>query len=179
MGYRHLFSWIALAISIGLLACAVYGASMIREEAALHAERAAGQEQLADRSIRAERMSAILLDTVEERAQLESLARLDVVALVELLEATARSAGIEATVASADAQEGTELPGGEQLQPIAVAINGSGSYAALMHAIELYEHLPLAIQIDQIDMARDQSSTTEGAWSLALRLRILTITPLL
>ncbi len=181
MRHLSLISWVFLAGSIALFVFVVYQAGAIRRSAEVQAIRAADQEAQGDKSARAQRLSAIIADTVSERAQLDAFATLDVVAAVEMLEQAGKSAGINVTVAGANAESGTQLPTGEMLQPVAFSINASGPYASLMHAVELYERLPLAIQIRQLDIVRNTATTKNAprTWDLSMRVRILAIVPTL
>ncbi len=175
---RHLasLSWFALLGSIALLALVVYQAGAIREEARTRAAFAADREQQSDRSAYAQRVAAVIAETEDERAKLDAFAKLDVVSVVELLESAGTSAGLTVTVAGAQAESGAQLPTGELVQPVAFSVNTSGSYAAVMRALDLYEHLPLASQIEQLDIARDASGSGR-TWSLSMRIRIMTLAP--
>lgn len=174
---RHLsfISWFFLAGSIATFVFVVYQAGAIRATAEVQAIHAEDQEAQGDKSARAQRLSSIITETEDERAQLDAFAKLDVVAAVEMLEAAGKSAGIDVTVAGAHAESGTALATGELLQPITFAVNASGSYAALIHAVELYERLPLAVQIQQLDIVRDTGLGAGRNWNLSMRIRILVI----
>ncbi len=177
---RHLtyLSWLALVGSIALFATLIYLAGVIQDQAHVRAALAADREQEIDRSTYAQRVRAVIAETEDERAALDAFGRLDVVTVVEMLEAVGQSAGVKVTVAGADTEGGTALTSGEVLQPTVFSVNASGSYAALMHAAELYERLPLAVQIEQLVIQRD-SAESGRVWNLAMRIRILAITPAL
>ncbi len=173
---RHLssLSWLALLTSVALFALVVYQAGVIREDARVRAAFTADREYQSDRSAYAQRVTAVIAETEDERAKLDAFAKIDVVTVIELLESAGESAGVTVRVAGAQAESGTQLPTGELLQPVAFSVNASGSYAAVMHALDLYEHLPLAAQIEQLDIARDGSGNGR-TWSLSMRIRVMTI----
>lgn len=172
-------SWLSLAAAIALLVFVYLQADIIRAAAERRATTLAEQDQQIDRSAHAQRVAAILVETEAERAMLDQFARLDVVAAVELLEQAGKSAGVIVTVTGANTETSGSAEGGESLKPIAFSINASGSYAALMHAVELYERLPVALQIDQLDIERDQAVANGRTWNLSLRVRMLAIAPTL
>ena len=168
-------SWASLIASIALLFFVYVQADTIHQAAEARATTLAEQEQQSDRSAHAERVATILAETEAERAMIDQFARFDVVGAVELLEQAGESAGVSVKVTGAN----TETSGAEadSLQPIAFTIHASGSYAALMHALELYERVPVALQIDQLDIERDRGLANGRTWNLTLRVRMLAIPP--
>lgn len=170
-------SWVSLAVSIALLFFVYMQAETIRTAAEKRAATLAEQEQSSDRSAYAQRVATILAETEAERALIDQFVHLDVVAAVELLEQAGKNAGVTVSVTGANTETsglGTEA---DSLQPIGFMIRASGSYAALMHALELYERLPVALQIDQLEIERDQGVASGRTWNLTLRVRMLVITP--
>lgn len=170
-------SWISLVASVALLFFVYMQADAIRGAAEKRAATLAEEEQSSDRSAYAQRVALILAETEAERAMIDQFARFDVVAAVELLEQAGKSAGVTVNVTGANTETSGFGAETDSLQPIGFAIRASGSYTALMHALELYEHLPVALQIDQLDIERDRGVASGRTWNLTLRVRMLAITP--
>lgn len=170
-------SWVSLVASIALFSFVYTQADTIHRAAEKRATTLAEQEQSSDRSVYAQRVHTILAETVEERAVIDAFARLDVVAAVELLESAGSAAGVSVTVTGTNSDVGGMASEVESLSPLDFTIRASGSYAALAHAVELYEHLPVALQIDQLDIERDQGIKNGRMWNLTLRVRMFAITP--
>ncbi len=170
-------SWVVLIGAIAAFFLVAYQAEVIRGKAHVRASQIAEAEQKSDKGAFAERTRAIIAETQEERAELEAFAHLDIIKTVELLEAAGKSAGVTVTVANATAETGIVLSSGERLQPVAIAVNASGTYGALTHLIELYERLPLAAQIQQLDLDRSTNAKDARTWNLSMRLRILALAP--
>lgn len=169
-----LFSWILLTAAVGALFCAVYAALAIQDAAAAYAAEAKTEAQQLDRKAYAARVGAIALDTKDERAELESFMQLDIVSAAEEFERVGARAGAAVSVTDASPQaDGTELPGGGTLHWITFAIAAEGSYASIMRALELYEQLPLALEITQLELTKAGDAS---AWRMTLRIRVLAIT---
>jgi len=171
------FSWFLLLLALLAFGAVVYEAGEIRIAATERASAASQAEQQLDRSAHSQRVSAIAADTKKERDQLDAFAHLDIVRSVQLLEGAGRGAGVNATVTSANAEgDSIDLPGGEQLQTVVFSVVGEGSFANVMHAVELYEHLPLASEVLQLDIERASGAKEQkAAWRMTIRIRVLTI----
>jgi hypothetical protein len=161
-------SWILLALALVAVLGALYVADFLQTAATARAEAAHTVAQQMDRQAFAERVGAIALDTEDERAELETFMRLDVVATAEEFERVGARSGAEVSVTDATPQgDGTEL------QWVSFTIAAEGTYASLIRALKLYESLPTALEIAQLDL--EQLGET-GRWIMTLRARVLAIT---
>lgn len=163
-----------LLVAVGMLALAGYAAQAIHAAAIARAEEVQSEAQQLDRRAHAERLSAIVRDTEDERAELERFLRLDIVATAEEFERIGAQAGAKVAVTGALPDPGTSLQGGGTLRWITLSLFAEGTYAALVRTISLYEDLPYALEITRFDLEQNGDVATD--WRLNLSIRVLTIT---
>lgn len=168
-----LLSWAFLAIATLAVAAAAYAGQALQDAATAHAVSAQAEAQQLDRKAYAARVEAIALETEDERAELEAFMHLDIVSAAGEFERVGARAGAAVSVTDATPQGGIELQGGGNLQWIAFAIAADGSYESLMRTLELYESLPLALEVTQLEL--DQVDGVRS-WRMTLRIRVLAIT---
>ncbi|MCE9541140.1 hypothetical protein K8R03_01120 [Candidatus Kaiserbacteria bacterium] len=170
-------SWALLAASVCFFGAVIYEAGVIQTSAAERASAVAAAEQQGDRTSYSQRIRAIVADTQNERDTLESFAHLDIVSTVQMLESTGKSAGVNAKVTNAlPGAGGQDLPGGGKLQSVSFSLVADGSFQNLMHAVELYENLPLASKIGQFDIERGSGTAdAKTPWHMTLVIRVTSI----
>lgn len=169
-------SWALLVASLLFFGAVYYEAGAIQSAAESRANAASDAERQLDKSAYSQRVHAIATDTKDERDQLDSYAHLDIVSTVQMLEDTGKSAGVTANVTDAlpsgDAQD---LPGGEKLQTVSFSLLADGTYQNLIRAAMLYEQLPLASHVVQLDIERADAKDAKAPWHMTIRIRITTI----
>ncbi|MBV9159900.1 MAG: hypothetical protein JO019_04880 [Candidatus Kaiserbacteria bacterium] len=172
-------SWVSLAASVALLGALIYGALSIQSSALDRANEIAQSAQESDKSAYNERLHSLAAETKDERAQLDTFAHMDIVTLVQMLEDVGKKTGTGAQVSDASAAgNGVALPGGENLQPVVFTLSAKGSFQQLMRAVSLYERLPLAVHIDDLDIEHDPDTDTAPAtgWHMTARIRVTSVT---
>jgi hypothetical protein len=172
--YLQSGSWIALALS--LLACAAvfHAGSSILADASLKSEQASEAAQSTAKAAYTQRLRSLASDTEADRTALDNLVGEDIASLATTIESAGTSAGIAAHVTQATPEGApADLPGGT-LQAISMVVEGEGSFARVMHALSLYETLPLPAAIEQFDIERTGETS---AWHLTLHLRVFTSAP--
>ena len=163
-----------LAVALLSLAGVGYVAETLQVTATERAASIQTEAQQQDRTAYAQRIGAIASDTADERAELEAFMHLDIVSAAEEFERVGTRAGATVHVTDATPQSGgTTLANGETLQWISFSVAAEGSYASLMRALKLYENLPLALEINELELQQAGESST---WQMTLRIRVLAIT---
>jgi len=168
-------SYLLAAIALLAWALVIYAGFAIDSTALGEAQTIAAQQQQSDQAGYQDRIHSLAAQTTLQRLQLGTLTSTDVVTIVTLLETTGKSVGAKVSTALPEGGSVT-LPGGGVLQPIAFVVDASGSFSSLMHALALYETLPIPSQVEQVDL--EYVTTTPGAsagsWHLTAHVRVLT-----
>lgn len=153
---------------LALLLWAGFGALVLQlgnERAAY----AAGLEQMKQDALRGEsaaRLRASVQGTEAERAALESLIQVTILQAVEVIEQAGEAAG----AGSVEIGEANPTTAPDGFSAVTVVVNATGSFAAMMRAVSLFEVLPIPAKLQQFEMMRDEQS---NAWRLTARLHIL------
>ncbi|MEK7133807.1 MAG: hypothetical protein AAB804_01925 [Patescibacteria group bacterium] len=124
------------------------------------------------------RLHALAQDTEQKRGQLDAILRVDVVSIVDMIEAAGKAAGVKLIVNNAQ-PENTPLPqtaNGTQVIVTGFVVEAQGTFASLMHLIRLFETFPLPSKIGRFDMERISATGpgTSGGWRINAHIRILT-----
>lgn len=167
MGPRAIRILAPVMLAVAILAWAGYGGLVwaLSAERVAYAQAVESREQNLAREQSETRLQAAVRDTEAERASLESLVRVPIVATVEMIEETGRAAGMrEVTVVEATPQ----TTAAKDLSAVSVVVQSQGTFAAAMRAYALYEAVPLPATIEQVELEK-----TEEGWNLRVRLRVL------
>lgn len=162
-------SWYAL--SGALVACvlvwlAIWALEQMQTAQVVAQERARSVQEHAQEI---ERLRALARDTEATRAALNSLAGIDVVSLVERVEAAGADAGASIKIKNASPELSTSSP----LRAVTLHIESNGEFSTLMREIALLETLPVPSVFDAIRLER-----ASGGWRMDARLRLFTNAPL-
>ncbi len=155
----------------------VYSAQMIRGTAVERSNDTKEALTKANQAALNQRVETLALNTKEKRDQLKSLAGTDVVAIVDIIDAAGKSAGITAKVSDA-AVGGTTALGksGDTLRAVVFNVQGEGTFTQVMHAASMYEKLPLLSSIDQMDIEKVQAGDPKSTlWHINVRIRVQTL----
>jgi hypothetical protein len=147
-------------------------ASRIRENAVALSASASNAQAQADRIAYQKRLSAIARDTEEERAALDALLAPDIVSMVKMIESAGKPLRLTVTVNDAQASGAVDLPGGAPLRTVTFLVESQGPYASLMRLETLFENLPLASTVDELELQSLQDQATP--WHLTARIRVYT-----
>ena len=136
-------------------------------------------DQSTARKTAAARTHAILQDTVHEREALVRISDVDVLSVVNAIEALGPLAGV--TLQVQGAQPGAAIQGkagAKVLRPINFSVKIDGSFAGVMRAIQLIEKLPFPIAIPEFDIGRaaleEQNPKSVASWHVNANLKLLT-----
>jgi len=151
-----------------------YASFEIHRVAKERAERARIAEQEGNRAAYSQRISVLAAETETDRARLKGLVDKDVVSIIEAIEAAGRSARVSARVSDAVPAGGAEeIPGGGEMQAVEFIVQATGSFASLMQAAALFEKIPLAASLQQIEFERN-ASDQGPPWRMTARIQVLT-----
>ncbi len=172
-----LMSWILLALAIVIWGGVAYSANMIRETALQRSNDTQLALTKANQLAMNQKVEALAEVTADKRTQLSTLAGADVVAIIDIIDAAGKSAGIEAKVSDASVAGTTALgKTGDALRAVVFSVQGDGTIAEVMHAAQLYERLPMLSSIEQMDIARNQSSDPKSPpWHITVRIKVQTL----
>ena len=180
---RLLFLGAAGALIVAALLWALFGYSVQKLTAArtLHAAEALDFSQNEERARASARLHALVRDTANEQEIFEELARTDVLAAVEAIEAAGKAAGAVVTVRGATA---APLNGASKsktikdLRAIEILVDAEGKFQSLIKAASIFEALPFLSSIDRLQFEENLSSSdgkkSADAWRMTARIRIIT-----
>lgn len=164
---QRLITWGMLLVSFSLWGIFGFMVWNLYGERRAHAEASVTASQEATRGESASRLRAAVQSTEAERASLDSLLNISILRAVEILETTARQSGAtEASVgeASPTPPAATDPQG---LMSVAIVINASGSFTALMRALSLYETLAVPSVLEQFEIEK-----VDKTWRSTARVRV-------
>ncbi len=163
-----LFSWMA----VGLFAWTIS-----RDESA-RASRAQVTQDAQDKGAAATRLHSLVRETAAERAQLDSALRVDIVSIVDLIEAAGKAAGVVVIVSDVQ-PENVSLPqvaGGRKVSVTGFVVGAQGKFSLLMHVVQLLETLPVPSSIGRLDIEHKVSASpgVPDTWQMNAYIRVLT-----
>lgn len=124
------------------------------------------------------RLHSIIQDTATERAQLASVLGVDVVSVIDMIEAAGKAAGVKIAISNAQPENVSfpQVVGGPQIIATGFVVEAQGTFKALMHTAELLETLPVPATIGHLDLELKSSDGKEALypWSMNTRIRVLT-----
>lgn len=130
------------------------------------------------KEVAAIRLHSIVQDTREERTKLENIFRMDVVSVVNLIEATGKAAGVKVTVSNVipESAPPTQTAASAGIIATGFVIEAQGKFSTLMHALQLLETLPVPSTIGRFDIEyiSNAGSGSSGVWSMNAYIRVLT-----
>lgn len=170
-------AWTALLVAAVLSIGVGYFAWTI---SAKKAARATSVLESAEESVKQAaliKLHALVRDTRDERARLESIARTDINTVLDTIETVGRDTNtkIEIGQAASGAAPTLEAP----LQATTFTISANGSFAKLSQVVALLEVLPIPSLIEEMQLERIESADPKAPpWRLVMRIRIFTTTEL-
>ncbi len=127
-----------------------------------------------------EQTHAVLLATENDRASLDQLISVDVVSVATLLQKAGTASGVAVKIDSATPSMSAETPSGATFQTIDFALEADGSFASLMHALQLFATLPIPSSIGQVDLQVANVLPTasgaphNGSWHMTVLVHVIT-----
>lgn len=162
----RLAAWGALLVALalwGVFGFLVYDVYGERAELVL-AQTTSREESLRGES--AARLRATIQDTEGERAALESVVKVPILAAVETIESVGRKAGAtEVSIGNASPVD-AGMP--EGVMAVSMVVNARGSFGALIRTLSVFETLPMPSTLEQFELEH-----VDNAWRLSARLRLV------
>ncbi len=109
--------------------------------------------------------------TADNTANLNSLLNVDVLGIASDIEDAGKASGA-ATVIGAASSQSVKVSGATDLHTLEFIVTASGTFSQVMRAAQLFESLPLASTIEELDFSHQSSGTP--AWQLSARIKVLT-----
>lgn len=115
---------------------------------------------------------ALVSDTTSQRQQLDADVSTDVVGIANEINAASQSAGVQTTIGSASVITTSTAAGVNELEFV---VQASGTFQQVWRAAQLFQTLPLASQVPELDFEQLPSSG-KGAtqWQLTAHIDVLT-----
>src|SRR3989344_4859018 len=169
--------WITILVAIALWVGVGYFAWTIYSQEFLSAKKIADLDQELIQQAAALRLHALVRDTKEERAKLESVARVDIIEMLESVEQVGRDVGISIEIGQAISAP--DSGGGSKVRSVGFVVEGEGSFAKVMHAAALFEALPKPSFVDELQFEMIPASSAgskksaASLWHLVVHMRFI------
>ena len=169
--------WVTTLVAIALWIGVGYFAWTIYSQEFLSAEKIADLDQGSVRQAAALRLHALVRDTKEERAKLESVARVDFIEMLEFIEQVGRDVGIPIEIGQAISAP--DSGAGSRVRSVGFVVEGEGSFAKVMHAAALFEALPKPSFVDELQFEMIPASSAGSKksavnlWHMVVRMRFI------
>ena len=161
-------SWTLLGIAgclwIGVI---FFGWSVAAEKSSLESSQSSANA-LEVQQASATRMRSLAHDTKDTRGKLDTLAHVDVVSMVDAIDAVGKDAGVFIQIGQALPESGKS----GTLRGVTFQVGADGSFNALMRSLALLATLPLPASLDQAQLVYSGEGTTAG-WHMSAHVRIL------
>ena len=173
MSRTFFIAGIALIGSLVAWAGVGYFATIITDARTARVADITNAQQADENAASTLRFKALVEDTKPSRDALDLRTHLDVVSIVNLLEATGKSAGATLQVRSAQPERGGA---DKTISVIGFVIEAQGSFVSIIQTLHLLETLPLAAGIEQVEIDHVPETTTknDAPWHLSVHLKIIT-----
>lgn len=163
--------WIVLGSAICAWVAVGFSAWSIENAATARVEGTTEVQQEEIERISVARLHAVARETVEERAALKTVADIDIISIVEAIEAVGDVARVPIEIGQALAD--TESSGGT-VRSVNVVVEGEGVFANLFHAASLLYTLPIASEVTEMRFERIPADSGKGEWRLIVHMRVFT-----
>jgi len=162
-------AWLLLFFALSAWALVVFFALSISGSEAAHASVRTQNMEESARASSAVRTHALVAETEDERAQLEKILDVEALSMADILEDVGKSAGVKLRLSGASPQpSGANSPA----VPLGFHVDAEGKFSALARTLMLLEKLPLASEIDRIEL--DKSTGSSDSWHMSVSLHVLT-----
>ncbi len=174
-----ILSWLALLAAIAAFAGLGWFAMAIGAERVAYEARTGSSDQVLATLAAQARMHALVTDSAPDRARLESLARVDLLAAVDIIESAGSAGGVKLQVSGASPEGDVGKKGDSSgLHAVSFSVSADGSFSALMHTVDLLQALPLLTTVESFDLSRvpigTEADASKGAWHMSARVRLVT-----
>ncbi|MDO8576285.1 MAG: hypothetical protein Q7R90_03150 [bacterium] len=166
-----------LVLGLALLAWGIVGyfAWTINTDENKRAEDARNAQLTAVKNAQAVRTHALVADAAPDSAKLKELLNVDVVSASYMIESVGRAAGVKMRLSDAqpEGETGTDI----LLQrAVGFVVTADGKFTELLHAVRLFESLPIPSSVTRLDIERAPKSpgTPASLWHLNVHIRVIT-----
>lgn len=175
-------AWAAVAAALAAWAVVFIYAAWISTQQSVRSSQTADVQSVSDREIAAVRLHALARDTQEQRTQLDTLARTDVIGVANMIDSIGRIAGVTLQIGGATPESAGQKAGAgtvSALHAVSFVVEADGSFSSLMHAAALLETLPSLSSIQSLEfehapLSADSGSARSAPWHLTARIRTVT-----
>jgi|SRR3989344_995946 len=178
MSHISYLSWGALVASLLAWGCVAWFALIIADVGAARASSQNSAQQTSAKQTASLRTHSLAIETSGARAQLEAIAGMDIVSIVDTINAVGKDAGVHIQIGQALSTPGDK--GGSPVRAVSFIVGAEGDFASVMQAASLLATLPIPSVVDQLDFEhiRDLSgaaaSGKKAPWRLNAHVRFLT-----
>ncbi|RJR12905.1 hypothetical protein C4585_03020 [Candidatus Parcubacteria bacterium] len=165
-------AWIVLGSAVCAWVAVGFFAWSIENTVASRMEGTTEAQQQEIERISTARLHAVARETVEERAALQTAANLDVISIVEAIEAVGDVARVEIEIGQALADTAETSNG--VTRSVNTIIEGEGAFANLLHAASLLYSLPIPSEVKELQLERVPANEGKIGWRLIVHMRVLT-----
>ncbi len=162
-------AWPVLLIAIAAWVGVWYFNSYIGQMDHDYKESAAAVARRTAQENSAAHLHLLLVQTHDQRSELDSLVGTDLISIVDTLDRAGRAAGVQIEIQNTSQVATASKNSGTVASALAFVIQASGTFEQITHVLDLLNVLPTPSTIEQYDL--DHSS---GGWVLHARMRILT-----
>lgn len=167
-------AWVALgAALVAWVGVAFFAWTIMQHESEYAARREAAQQAVVREDARV-RARALAQDTESARTHLEELLNVDVVSAVDVIETAGKAAKVAMELGGAESETNFSQPQSGIVKAVGFGVSGQGTFPSLMHAIELFETLPLPSTLERFDLQYTPGGGKTPSWHLDARVRVLT-----
>lgn len=166
-----LVSFVALILAIAAWGGVWFLFSDISTRLTERAQAVSTNEIQSSKQENATEMHALVSQTTAQRVQLDSDVSTDVVGIASQIDAAGTSAGVQTTIGSASVLATSAAAGVSQL---AFVVQADGSFAQVWRAAQLFQSLPLASQVTELDFEEIPGSNATPQWQLTAHIDVLT-----
>ena len=134
-------------------------------------------QQQSQQSVQASYLHGIVLNSVEQRAQLDTLTAIDPTSLAEMINTAGTSAGVSLAISNASAENVSSVGGKTIAQGFSFLTTSQGSFASVMYAAALLESLPIPSVVQEINFTHTEAmpgaTGNKAAWQMNAQVQIL------
>lgn len=124
------------------------------------------------------RLHSLARDTKSDRDELERMISIDLLAIAGAIEGVGDIAGVDIKIKSVlpDAAKQSQNTKDPEINEADLIVETEGPFPSLMHAVSLFETLPIVSSIQSLELERMPSPTDakKALWMLSARIRVLT-----
>lgn len=141
---------------------------------------ATNAEAVAERENAALRLHALARDTKTVREELDGLTRAEVLGIADIIEGIGKSAGVGIKINGATPDSSPQSSdAAPDLQSVVFLVEAEGAFSSVMHAVLLFENLPVLSSVQSLELARvgdyaGPAKTKAPLWRLSARIQVMT-----